>query len=287
MAQRLGDDVKFGEFGIGATKISTISHSALTVVFQDLKPITPGHVVVAPRRPVERLSQLGDDELGDFISTTRTVQNSIEAHYSDVAACNLALKDGSKAGGPVRHLHLHIVPRRPGDFAENDEVYTRIDKWSPAPAAVNAPPPLDLPADEARKPRTEQVMAEESLRYRDVAKDIFDAATIGVIPVEFNFSRFELKQSQLFFASTSGLSVAFVNLKPLVPGHVLVSPARCVARHAELSEEESLDLWQTVRKVQRIVGYAHAASDFNLGMQDGIIAGQTVPHVHVHILPIK
>jgi diadenosine tetraphosphate (Ap4A) HIT family hydrolase len=43
--------------------------------------------------------------------------------------------------------------------------------------------------------------------------------------------------------ATSPLSFAFVNLKPVVPGHVLVSPKRVVPRFADLSEEEVADLW--------------------------------------------
>ena len=42
----------------------------------------------------------------------------------------------------------------------------------------------------------------------------------------------------------SALSVAFVNLKPLVPGHVLVTPRRIVPRYDGLTREEALDLWQ-------------------------------------------
>ena len=47
------------------------------------------------------------------------------------------------------------------------------------------------------------------------------------------------RRSHLFYASPSGLSVAFVNLKPLVPGHVLVVPSRVVPRMAELSKEDA------------------------------------------------
>lgn len=49
---------------------------------------------------------------------------------------------------------------------------------------------------------------------------------------------FSLARPHIFYASPSGLSVAFVNLKPLVPGHVLVVPSRVVPRMAELSKED-------------------------------------------------
>lgn len=54
---------------------------------------------------------------------------------------------------------------------------------------------------------------------------------------------------------------------------------------AELTPEEVADLWSSVREVQRIVEDYHGARGANIGVQDGRDAGQSVPHVHVHILP--
>jgi bis(5'-adenosyl)-triphosphatase len=96
-----------------------------------------------------------------------------------------------------------------------------------------------------------------------------------------------------------------VNLKPLVPGHVLVVPRRVVPRYEGLTAEEGLDLWAGVLAVQGILtkalllqqqeqeqeqeqqqqGGGGGGVEFDIGMQDGPIAGQSVPHVHVHILP--
>lgn len=36
------------------------------------------------------------------------------------------LSDGAGAGQTIPHLHVHILPRRPGDFSQNDDVYTRL-----------------------------------------------------------------------------------------------------------------------------------------------------------------
>ena len=88
----------------------------------------------------------------------------------------------------------------------------------------------------------------------------------------------------------SDLSIAFVNIKPLVPGHVLVVPRRVVPKYSGLTVEEATDLWGGVLAVQAILAKALAKEpgedrDFAIGMQDGPIAGQSVPHVHVHILP--
>ncbi|KAI4941032.1 hypothetical protein J4E91_011025 [Alternaria rosae] len=83
------------------------------------------------------------------------------------------------------------------------------------------------------------------------------------------------------------LSFAIVNLKPLLPGHVLVSPRRVVPRFNDLSAAEVQDLFLTVQRVSRMVERVFSASSLNIAIQDGIDAGQSVPHVHTHIIPRK
>ena len=103
--------------------------------------------------------------------------------------------------------------------------------------------------------------------------------------IQFKFGRFPLHPTQVFYSSS--LSVATVNLKPLCPGHVLCVPKRSVPLMADLTDEERRDLWIMVREVQAIVMSFHGASACKLGVQDGQAAGQSVPHVHVHVLPQK
>ncbi|KAF2714245.1 HIT-like protein [Pleomassaria siparia CBS 279.74] len=86
---------------------------------------------------------------------------------------------------------------------------------------------------------------------------------------------------------TTPLSYALVNLKPLLPGHVLVSPRRIVPRLHDLSPAEVQDLFLTVQRVSRMVERVFAATSLNIGIQDGVDAGQSVPHVHAHIIPRK
>jgi bis(5'-adenosyl)-triphosphatase len=83
----------------------------------------------------------------------------------------------------------------------------------------------------------------------------------------------------------SRLSFALVNLKPLLPGHVLVSPRRIVPRFNDLTPAEVQDLFATVQLVSRMVERVYSASSLNIAIQDGEDAGQSVPHVHTHIIP--
>ncbi|KAI9875494.1 MAG: hypothetical protein M1830_008413 [Pleopsidium flavum] len=92
-----------------------------------------------------------------------------------------------------------------------------------------------------------------------------------------------LVTSQVFHVTP--LSFALVNLKPLLPGHVLVSPRRVVPRLADLSQAEVSDLFMTVQRVGRMVERVYKATSLNVAIQDGQDAGQSVPHVHTHIIP--
>jgi bis(5'-adenosyl)-triphosphatase len=98
------------------------------------------------------------------------------------------------------------------------------------------------------------------------------------------FGPFSIPSSHVFYTSPSASTHAFVNLKPIVPGHVLVSPARSVPRLQDLTDEEHADLFRTVRAVQSKIETRCSASASNVAIQDGLSAGQSVPHVHVHIV---
>ena len=79
--------------------------------------------------------------------------------------------------------------------------------------------------------------------------------------------------------------MALVNLKPLLPGHVLVCPRRVAPRLSDLTSDEVSDLFLTVQCVSQVIERIYKASGLNIAMQDGADAGQSVPHVHTHIVP--
>ncbi|KAL8871384.1 MAG: hypothetical protein Q9174_002769 [Haloplaca sp. 1 TL-2023] len=92
-----------------------------------------------------------------------------------------------------------------------------------------------------------------------------------------------LVTSQVFHKTAH--SFALVNIKPLLPGHVLVSPLRAAQRLSDLNHAEISDLFLTVQQVGRMVERVYGASSLNIAIQDGPAAGQSVPHLHTHIIP--
>ena len=107
---------------------------------------------------------------------------------------------------------------------------------------------------------------------------------IAALPEKLTFATRPIAKGEIFYVTN--LSFAFTNLKPVVPGHVLVAPKKVVSRLSELSPEEIADLFVAAEFVGKIVAAEHPESDaLTVTVQDGKSAGQTVPHVHVHVMP--
>lgn len=98
----------------------------------------------------------------------------------------------------------------------------------------------------------------------------------------FRFATIKIT-NQVFFQSP--LSLGIVNLKPLVPGHVLVIPKRVIARFNDLTTDEVTDLFLSVQRITRVLEREYRAGALTIACQDGPLAGQSVPHTHVHIMP--
>ena len=100
----------------------------------------------------------------------------------------------------------------------------------------------------------------------------------------FSFGpRVKIHPEQIFYATAS--SLAFVNLRPFVPGHVLVCPKRPIANVCDLELYEFRDLMLVSQRVQIMLSEHYGTTNMHFTIQDGPSAGQSVPHVHVHILP--
>lgn len=86
-------------------------------------------------------------------------------------------------------------------------------------------------------------------------------------------------------ARSVGTAVAFPDAFPLADGHTLVCPRRHVALVSGLTDSEWVDLWSLVREAQRDLTRERRVAGWNIGVNDGPAAGQTVPHAHVHLIP--
>ncbi len=72
---------------------------------------------------------------------------------------------------------------------------------------------------------------------------------------------------------------------PVSPGHALVVPARHVGTWFDATADERADLLRLLDEARAVIVRAHAPDGWNIGMNLGAAAGQTVPHLHVHLIP--
>ncbi|KAL9459045.1 hypothetical protein CISIN_1g033149mg [Citrus sinensis] len=70
-------------------------------------------------------------------------------------------------------------------------------------------------------------------------------------------------------------------------GPFKIDPRRDAVRFGDLTADETRDLWLTAQTVGTQLESYHKASSLAFAIQDGPQAGQTVPHVHIHIVPRK
>ncbi|XP_073086894.1 bis(5'-adenosyl)-triphosphatase isoform X6 [Manis javanica] len=94
----------------------------LSYALVNRKPVVPGHVLVCPLRPVERFRDLRPDEVADLFQATQRVGTVVEKHFQGTSL-TLSMQDGPEAGQTVKHVHIHVLPRKAGDFQRNDSIY--------------------------------------------------------------------------------------------------------------------------------------------------------------------
>ncbi|XP_063545633.1 nitrilase and fragile histidine triad fusion protein NitFhit-like [Cydia strobilella] len=141
-----GPSRQFGHLQIPDTCVFYTSD--LTYAFVNIRCVTPGHVLVAPWRCAERNEDLTDEEARDFYATIRLVQKLMEKVHN-TESCTMTIQDGPDAGQTVKHIHCHIMPRKKGDFIQNDLIYLELTKHDQFQSSHPAKPPRSFQEMEA------------------------------------------------------------------------------------------------------------------------------------------
>ncbi|KAL4027199.1 hypothetical protein IC575_015662 [Cucumis melo] len=159
------------------------------------------------------------------------------------------------------------------------------------------------------------------LGFTSISSSPTKSFTIMAASDHYTFGRYKIDPKEVFYCTT--LSYAMVNLRPLLPVFLWRSyPFRCtiywkilggacmmiieecrsfikrfimtleleptlIMRFADLTADETCDLWLAAQRVGQKLELYHKASSLTFAIQDGPQAGQTVPHVHIHVLPRK
>lgn len=97
-------------------------------------------------------------------------------------------------------------------------------------------------------------------------------------------TKLEIKEREII---GNDLAWVFPTNIPIVPGHLLIAPRRCVAKYEDLTKEEK-EAIETLRvQVIGALKKSFGAEGFNYAWNENKIAGQSIPHFHLHVLPRK
>src|SRR5438132_6262402 len=83
----------------------------------------------------------------------------------------------------------------------------------------------------------------------------------------------------------SKLAVAIRDRFPVSPGHTLIITRRHVETYFTTTPEEQAELWRAVEEIKRGLDQELHPDGYNVGFNAGEAAGQTVMHLHVHVIP--
>ena len=81
------------------------------------------------------------------------------------------------------------------------------------------------------------------------------------------------------------LAYADYDSYPASPGHCLIITRRHVAEYFQATAEEKTAIWELVDEMKSIIDKEYNPDGYNVGVNVGAAAGQSVPHIHIHIIP--
>ena len=91
-----------------------VFESKLALAIRDKFPVSPGHTLIVPKRHVASFCDTTPEEQAALLKLLRIARVDLD-HVHHPAAYNVGVNDGAAAGQTVMHLHVHLIPRYPGD----------------------------------------------------------------------------------------------------------------------------------------------------------------------------
>ena len=104
--------------------------------FLDVRPLFPGHVLVAPKEHAETLTDLPVDDVGPFFTHVQRMAGAVERAMGSTGSF---VAMNNRVSQSIPHLHVHVVPRTKGDglrgffwprtkYASDDEAQAVADR---------------------------------------------------------------------------------------------------------------------------------------------------------------
>ena len=72
---------------------------------------------------------------------------------------------------------------------------------------------------------------------------------------------------------------------PITQGHTLIIPKQHIASFFDINQQQRQDLFELVDLAKADLDKQYQPASYNIGINDGEAAGQTIPHLHIHLIP--
>lgn len=105
------------------------------------------------------------------------------------------------------------------------------------------------------------------------------------MPADCLFCRIAADEIPATKVGEDGLVMAFLDIHPVNFGHLLIIPRAHHARLAELPDDLAMAVARWVPRLSRAILAATGAPGLHLIVNNGAVAGQTIDHVHWHLIP--
>lgn len=102
----------FCEIIAGERPAHVVLDDDVAVAFLDVRPLFPGHTLVAPRAHHETLADLPDDLVGPLFARVKLVARAME---DGLGAGGSFVAQNNRVSQSIPHVHVHVVPRTRGD----------------------------------------------------------------------------------------------------------------------------------------------------------------------------
>ncbi len=95
-----------------------LSHNESAIAIREAHPVAPGHTLVMPLRHALSFFDATPDERRATIERLDAAKTQLQSEFGP-AGHHIGIHDGAAAGQPVGHLHIHPIPRYPGDVVDS------------------------------------------------------------------------------------------------------------------------------------------------------------------------
>ena len=134
-------DCIFCQIVAGEAEASIVHDDGDILAFMDIRPVTPGHLLVIPKRHAPYLADLDEATGARMFMVAQRLAAALRASGLRCEGVNLFLADGEAANQEVFHVHLHVFPRFAGD------TFRISADWSVTPSRSE----LDAQAERIRR----------------------------------------------------------------------------------------------------------------------------------------